>query len=124
MVGAGCRAGPAKVISPRLPPSRGVGSRAKAMSVVTTQRPGGSGSVVPDVPLPPLPAHWRSLPRAFVATARENWAKVGMADSLGTNLTYGKALISALAMGRALGRELGPEPYVGVMVPPSVGGAL
>ncbi len=94
------------------------------MSVVTTERPGGSGSVVPDVPLPPLPAHWRSLHRAFVATARANWSKVGMADSLGTNLRFGEALIGALAMGRALGRDLGPEPCVGVMVPPSVGGAL
>jgi acyl-[acyl-carrier-protein]-phospholipid O-acyltransferase/long-chain-fatty-acid--[acyl-carrier-protein] ligase len=94
------------------------------MSVMTTERPGGSGSVVPDVPLPPLPAHWRSLPRAFIHTARANWSKVGMADSLGANLTFGSVLVRSLALGRALKRDLGPEPYVGVMIPPSAGGAI
>ena len=94
------------------------------MSLVTTERPGGAGSAVPDVPLSPLPATWRSLPRAFVDAARSNWSKVGMADSMGANLTFGSALIRALALGRALGRELGPEPYVGVMIPPSAAGAI
>ncbi len=47
-----------------------------------------------------------------------------MADSLKVSLTYGSALTRALALGRVLRRELGPEPYVGVMVPPSVAGAI
>src|SRR3954469_1637305 len=94
------------------------------MSVVTSERVGEAGSAVPDVPLSPLPARWRSLPRAFVDAARANWSKVGMADSMGANLTYGSALIRALALGRALGRELGPEPCVGVMIPPSAAGAI
>ena len=47
-----------------------------------------------------------------------------MADSSGVELTYGSALTRAFALGRALARELGPEPYVGVMVPPSVPGAI
>jgi acyl-[acyl-carrier-protein]-phospholipid O-acyltransferase/long-chain-fatty-acid--[acyl-carrier-protein] ligase len=47
-----------------------------------------------------------------------------MADSTGVKLTFGEALIRALALGRVLSRELGPEPYVGVMVPPSVTGAV
>ncbi len=94
------------------------------MSVQTTERPVGTDSAAPDVPLPPLPAHWRSLPRAFVHTARANWSKVGLADSTGVSLTYGDALVRALALGRALARELGPEPCVGVMVPPSVPGAI
>ena len=47
-----------------------------------------------------------------------------MADSLKVSLTYGESLTRALALGRALRRELGPEPYVGVLVPPSVAGAV
>ncbi|WP_435007287.1 AMP-binding protein [Tundrisphaera lichenicola] len=91
------------------------------MSVVTAEK---AGSAVPDVPLPPLPTHWLSLQRAFVRTARENWSKIAMADSLGANLTFGSTLIRALALGRALGRELGPEQFVGVMIPPSAAGAV
>jgi acyl-[acyl-carrier-protein]-phospholipid O-acyltransferase / long-chain-fatty-acid--[acyl-carrier-protein] ligase len=94
------------------------------MSVQTTERPAAADLAVPDVALPPLPAAWRSLPRAFVDTARSHWSKVGMADSTGVSLTFGESLIRALALGRALARELGPEPYVGVMVPPSVPGAI
>ena len=94
------------------------------MSVQTTERPVGADLASPDVALPPLPAQWRSLPRAFVDTARSNWSKVGMVDSTGVSLTYGSSLIRSLALGRALARELGPEPYVGLMVPPSVAGAV
>ena len=94
------------------------------MSAQTTERPVGADLAVPDVTLTPLPAAWRSLPRAFLDTARTHWAKVGLADSTGVNLTYGSALVRALALGRALGRELGPEPYVGLMVPPSVPAAI
>ena len=94
------------------------------MSVQTTERPVGADLNVPDVPLPPLPVQWRSLPRAFIDTARANGSKVGMADSTGVELTFGSSLIRALALSRALARELGPEPYVGVMVPPSVPAAI
>ncbi len=94
------------------------------MSVQTTERPVGVDQAVPDVALPPLPASWRSLPRAFLDTARAHWSKVGMADSTGVELTFGSSLIRAFALSRALARELGPEPYVGVMVPPSVPGAI
>ena len=94
------------------------------MTVQTTERPHGADLAVPDVPLPPLPAAWRSLPRAFLDTARANWSKVGLADSTGVALTFGSALVRSLALGRALARELGPEPYVGLMVPPSVPAAV
>jgi acyl-[acyl-carrier-protein]-phospholipid O-acyltransferase / long-chain-fatty-acid--[acyl-carrier-protein] ligase len=94
------------------------------MSAPTTERPVGADLAVPDVSVPPLPAAWRSLPRAFLDTARSRWSKVGMVDSTGVSLTYGSALVRALALSRALARELGPEPYVGLMVPPSVGAAL
>jgi len=94
------------------------------MTASITERPPGAAPAAPDVALAPLPDHWRSLPRAFLATAREHWSEVAMADSSGVELTYGSALTRALALGRALARELGPEPYVGVMVPPSVPGAI
>jgi len=94
------------------------------MTISTTERPSGAAAGAPDLALAPLPEHWRSIPRAFLRTAREHWPEVGMADSSGVELTYGSALTRALALGRALSRELGPEPYVGVMVPPSVPGAI
>jgi acyl-[acyl-carrier-protein]-phospholipid O-acyltransferase / long-chain-fatty-acid--[acyl-carrier-protein] ligase len=94
------------------------------MSTQTTERPVGADLAVPDVAVPPLPAAWRSLPRAFLDTARSNGSKVGLADSTGVSLTYGSALVRALALGRALARELGPDPYVGLMIPPSVPAAI
>ena len=78
----------------------------------------------PDRPLPPLPAAWRSLPAAFLSLARANWGKVAMIDSLGTKRTYGECLIGALILGRLLRKRLGAEPYVGLLVPPGVAGAV
>jgi acyl-[acyl-carrier-protein]-phospholipid O-acyltransferase/long-chain-fatty-acid--[acyl-carrier-protein] ligase len=89
-------------------------------SVRTTESPVGADLAVPDVALQPLPKTWTSLPRAFLNTARTHASKEAMTDSTDLSLTYGSALIRALALGRALSRELGPEPYVGVMVVPSV----
>ena len=75
-------------------------------------------------PLPPLPAQWGSLPRAFVIQARARWSHEAMADSTGVRLTYGKTLISALALGRALARSWGPADHVGLLVPPTVPAAV
>ncbi len=47
-----------------------------------------------------------------------------MVDSTGMSLNYGEVLLRSLALGRVLGRLLGPEPYVGVLIPPTVVGAL
>jgi acyl-[acyl-carrier-protein]-phospholipid O-acyltransferase/long-chain-fatty-acid--[acyl-carrier-protein] ligase len=47
-----------------------------------------------------------------------------MADSTGARLTYGKALIGALALGRALARNWGPADHVGLLVPPTVPAAI
>ncbi len=69
------------------------------MSVQTTERPSAADLARPDVPLPPLPDSWRSLPRAFLATSRANWSKVGLADSTGVSLTFGSALVRSLALG-------------------------
>jgi acyl-[acyl-carrier-protein]-phospholipid O-acyltransferase/long-chain-fatty-acid--[acyl-carrier-protein] ligase len=56
--------------------------------------------------------------------ARANWGKVAMADSLGTKRTYGECLIGSLILGRLLRERLGDEPYVGLLVPPGVAGAV
>ena len=83
-----------------------------------------SGPYAPLRPLPALPAAWGSLPRAFVVQARAHWASEAMADSTGARLTYGKTLISALALGRALARNWGPAQHVGLLVPPTVPAAV
>lgn len=90
----------------------------------TTPAPTIAAATLPDVPLEPLPEGWRSLPRAFLRTARRRWSHVAVADSLKVSLTYGETLTRALALGRVLRRELGPEPYVGLLIPPSVAGAV
>jgi acyl-[acyl-carrier-protein]-phospholipid O-acyltransferase / long-chain-fatty-acid--[acyl-carrier-protein] ligase len=72
----------------------------------------------PDIPLPPLPNHWRSLARAFVHTARRYSKKVAMADSAKASLTYGDLFLRSVALGRALSRIVGPDRHVGVFQPP------
>jgi acyl-[acyl-carrier-protein]-phospholipid O-acyltransferase/long-chain-fatty-acid--[acyl-carrier-protein] ligase len=95
------------------------------MSVQTpTARVERADTSTPDRPLPPLPTAWRSLPAAFLSTARANWGKLAILDSLGAKLTYGQALIRALVLSRLLKKKLGPEPYVGVLVPPGAAGAV
>ena len=94
------------------------------MSGSTIEQPTTIPSARPDVALEPLPPAWRSLPRAFLRTARGKWSQVAVADSMKVSLTYGETLMRAFALGRVLGRELGPESYVGVMIPPSVAGAV
>ena len=66
------------------------------------------------------PEHWRSLPRVFVRQARALSGQPAMADSTGASLTYGQALLRALALGRVLARTLGPSPNVGLLIPPTV----
>jgi acyl-[acyl-carrier-protein]-phospholipid O-acyltransferase/long-chain-fatty-acid--[acyl-carrier-protein] ligase len=78
----------------------------------------------PERPLPPLPGAWKSLGAAFVRTARARAKSPAMSDSTGTSLTYGDALLRAAALGRVLRRETGGAEYVGVMVPPTVHGAV
>jgi acyl-[acyl-carrier-protein]-phospholipid O-acyltransferase/long-chain-fatty-acid--[acyl-carrier-protein] ligase len=75
-------------------------------------------------PLPPLPAEWQSLAHAFVGQVRKNWAAPAMCDGTGASLTYGETLMRALVLGRFLARSVGPDPYVGVMLPPTVPAAV
>ena len=90
------------------------------MSLETAARLVESASVTFERPLPPLPSRWRSLPRVFVQQARALGNRRAMADSTGVSLTYGQTLLRALALGRVLARTLGPEPHVGLFLPPTV----
>jgi acyl-[acyl-carrier-protein]-phospholipid O-acyltransferase/long-chain-fatty-acid--[acyl-carrier-protein] ligase len=96
------------------------------MSLQTAARPAETASASPPplFELPPMPAHWRSLPRALVHRVRQQWAKPAMADSTKASLTYGQTLTRAAVLSRLLRRLLGPEPYVGLLLPPTVPSAV
>jgi len=47
-----------------------------------------------------------------------------MADSTGQELTYGRALVASLLLSRLIRRHTTSQPYVGLLLPASVGGAL
>lgn len=66
----------------------------------------------------------KPLAREFLLTAKKAWKKPAIGDSMGADLTYGKAAAGALLLGRALDAELGPAKNVAVLLPPSAGGAL
>lgn len=75
-------------------------------------------------PLSPLPAEWRSLLHAFVRQARRDPKRPALRDSSGAAISYGQTLMRASALARVLARELGPEEYVGLMLPPMVPSAV
>jgi len=66
----------------------------------------------------------RTLPRLFVRRARRRWFRRCVADSSGRKMTYGRTLVSALALSRRLAAAAGSEPYVGLLLPAGVGGVL
>jgi acyl-[acyl-carrier-protein]-phospholipid O-acyltransferase/long-chain-fatty-acid--[acyl-carrier-protein] ligase len=57
-------------------------------------------------------------------TARRRWRRFAMADSTGQTLTFGRALVGALLLSRAVRRTAGSARMVGLMLPASVGGAI
>jgi acyl-[acyl-carrier-protein]-phospholipid O-acyltransferase/long-chain-fatty-acid--[acyl-carrier-protein] ligase len=75
-------------------------------------------------PLSPLPSGWRSLSHAFVDQVQKNWSATAVCDATGVTLTYGQTLLRALVLGRFLVRTVGDNPYVGIMVPPTVPAAI
>jgi acyl-[acyl-carrier-protein]-phospholipid O-acyltransferase/long-chain-fatty-acid--[acyl-carrier-protein] ligase len=67
----------------------------------------------------------RPLHREFIRQAARRPFRFCMADSRGTELTFGKALAGVVALTRAFKRKLPPDDrMVGVLLPPSVGGSL
>lgn len=71
-------------------------------------------------------AHRRSpgdtLARRVVRSARRNWTRFAMADSSGRELTYGRMLAASLLVARWTRTR--DEEMIGVLLPPSVAGAL
>ncbi|HUL71794.1 MAG TPA: acyl-[ACP]--phospholipid O-acyltransferase [Vicinamibacterales bacterium] len=65
-----------------------------------------------------------ALHQAFARTARRRFWRFAMADSTGQTLTYGRALMAALVIGRVLARRTRGDQHVGLLLPASVGGAL
>jgi acyl-[acyl-carrier-protein]-phospholipid O-acyltransferase/long-chain-fatty-acid--[acyl-carrier-protein] ligase len=60
----------------------------------------------------------------FVKTAKRRWFSFCMADSTGRRLTYGRALVASLLMSRWFSARGPKGSMVGILLPPSVGGAL
>ncbi|WFB34930.1 acyl-[ACP]--phospholipid O-acyltransferase [Kiritimatiellota bacterium B12222] len=61
----------------------------------------------------------------FARCARRNWSNIAIADSTGKQLTYGKTLIAALLLRKKFSQLLAGDPEeIGLLLPPSVGGAL
>jgi acyl-[acyl-carrier-protein]-phospholipid O-acyltransferase/long-chain-fatty-acid--[acyl-carrier-protein] ligase len=66
----------------------------------------------------------QTLPRAFLREARRHWGRLAMADSFQGTLTCGGALVRAFLLGRLIDRTLPAGGAVGVLLPPSIAGAL
>jgi acyl-[acyl-carrier-protein]-phospholipid O-acyltransferase / long-chain-fatty-acid--[acyl-carrier-protein] ligase len=64
------------------------------------------------------------LPAKFVQAAKRRWFSFCMADTTGTELTFGKALIGSMLLSRWVEKHCKKESMVAVMLPASVGGAL
>ncbi|MHC4238984.1 MAG: MFS transporter, partial [Planctomycetota bacterium] len=66
----------------------------------------------------------RSLAEHFVQVARKNWRRRCISDATGKRLTYGRALLAAVALRGEIGRLTAGQEKIGILLPPSAGGAL
>ena len=66
----------------------------------------------------------KTLDRAFVRTARQRAWRFFMADGKTPRVSFGSALNRTIYIACRLRPHLGEQPMVGVLLPPSVGGAL
>jgi acyl-[acyl-carrier-protein]-phospholipid O-acyltransferase/long-chain-fatty-acid--[acyl-carrier-protein] ligase len=66
----------------------------------------------------------QTLDKAFVRSARRHPLRFMMADGKTPKLTFGSALTKTIYVALRLRRQVGTCPMVGVLLPPSVGGAL
>jgi len=64
------------------------------------------------------------LAQRVVRSARRNWRHFAMADSTGRELTYGRMLAGGVMVSRWIERERPEEQMLGVLLPPTVAGAL
>jgi len=66
----------------------------------------------------------RTLDRAFVHTARLHPLQFFMADGKTPRVSFASALVKTVFIARRLRRQVGDQPMIGLLVPPSAGGAL
>jgi len=66
----------------------------------------------------------KTLDRAFVRTARRHPLRFMMADGKTPKVTFGSALTKTIFIARRLCSQIGSQHMVGMLLPPSVGGAL
>src|SRR5579871_1834470 len=66
----------------------------------------------------------RTLDRAFVRTARRFPLRFMMADGKTPKVSFGSALTKTIYIARRLRKQIGEKQMVGLLLPPSVGGAL
>jgi len=66
----------------------------------------------------------KTLDRAFVRTARRHPLRFMMADGKTPKVTFGSALTKTMFIARRLRSQIGGQQMVGMLLPPSVGGAL
>ena len=68
--------------------------------------------------------HMKLLHRAFVRTARRLPFRFAMADTMTPKVSFGGALVRTVFLARRLARIWTGQKMVGLLLPPSVGGAL
>jgi acyl-[acyl-carrier-protein]-phospholipid O-acyltransferase/long-chain-fatty-acid--[acyl-carrier-protein] ligase len=66
----------------------------------------------------------RTLDRSFVRSARLHPFRFMMADGKYPKVSFGSALVKTMFIAGRLKQKIGREPMVGILLPPSVGGAL
>ena len=69
-------------------------------------------------------AHMKPLQRAFVRTARSHPFRFAMADAQSPKVSFASALMRTVFLARRLKRAWGGQQMVGLLLPPSVPGAL
>lgn len=66
----------------------------------------------------------KTLDRAFISTARQQPLRFFMADGKTPRVCFGSALNKTIYIARRLRPQIGERQMIGVLLPPSVGGAL
>ena len=70
------------------------------------------------------PHPFKNLHTGFIRYARRNLRRMAIADALSGELSYFKTLVGGIVFARKLKKILDKQPMTGVLVPPTVGGAL
>ena len=68
--------------------------------------------------------HMKPIPASFVRSARWHPRQAFMADAKSDGISFGSAFVKSLFLARRLRTVWGDQERVGILVPPSIGGAL